>query len=248
MKRDFIFVIALIFLQGYTTVPEFWDAASSTVMNPTPAVISTTATPEPIYTATPYISLPDPALLAPTSVPVVTAPPTLEPISAGIDRVLIISFDGMRPDAIKAAGMTNLLTLIESSAYTLSARTISYPTTLPSHTSMLSGMCMDKHGMRWNGDNLYRGYAQGTDIFDLTHAADMKSIMLVGKDKLRLIAQPNTTDDFEVFSRHTTHEVEVAQMHDRQPIPFGRNSGEAIRFRADIDRELLIGCQNSKPM
>jgi predicted AlkP superfamily pyrophosphatase or phosphodiesterase len=58
---------------------------------------------------------------------------------------------------------------------------------------------MDKHGMRWNANNLYRGYAQGTGIFDLTYAEGMKSIMLVGKEKLRLITEPETTEDFEVY-------------------------------------------------
>lgn len=197
MKRDFIFVIALIFLQGYTTIPAIRESVPAA--NPSFSTI-TTVTPVP----TPSFLLPPPApafIVTPVSTLTASATPipTIELSSPGIERVLIVSFDGMRPDAIKAAGMTNLLNLIETSAYTFSARTIPYSTTLPGHTSMLSGMCMDKHGMRWNANNLYRGYAQGTDIFDLTHAADMKSIMIVGKEKLRLIAEPETTDDFELY-------------------------------------------------
>ncbi len=198
MKRNFILVIALIFLQGYNTVPDFWKSVPASVVNPARSISAPIFAPVP--TSTFVIPPPAPAfIITSTSVPTNTPTPTVELNPSGVERVLIISFDGMRPDAIKAAEMTNLLKLIESSAYTFSARTITYPTTLPGHTSMLSGMCMDKHGMRWNANNLYRGYAKGTGIFDLTHAADMKSVMLVGKEKLRLIAEPDTTNDFEVF-------------------------------------------------
>ncbi len=195
MKRDFIFVIALIFLQGFTTVPEFWESAPS---DATSKAVLLTSTPLPVPTSTPFIPPPAPAFInIPTSAPTPTS--FAESIPLGIKRVLIVSFDGMRPDAISAAPMPNLLALMESGAYSLDARTITYPSTLPGHTSMLSGMCMDKHGIKWNGNNLFWGYSQGVDIFDLTHDAKMKSIMLVGKEKLRQIAEPETTDDFELF-------------------------------------------------
>ena len=117
--------------------------------------------------------------------------------SMGITRVLIVSFDGLRGDAVEAAPMTNVLGLMEKSAHTLTAHTISYSVTLPSHASMLSGMCQAKHGVDWNQLLYYRGYSKGTDLFDLTHAAGLKSVMIVGKDKLRQIAEPETTDVFE---------------------------------------------------
>ena len=115
-----------------------------------------------------------------------------------IKRVIIVSFDGLRGDAVEAAPMKNVMALMESGAYSLTARTISYPVTLPSHASMLSGMCLKKHGVDWNTLKYYRGYSKGTDIFDLTHAAGLKSVMIVNKDKLRQIAQPETTDVFEI--------------------------------------------------
>ncbi|MDD2922306.1 MAG: alkaline phosphatase [Anaerolineales bacterium] len=195
MKRDFIFVVALIFLQAYNTVPEAWQ--------PAPVYAASYAAGSPARTPAPATSLfivQQDHIITPTPILTNEPTPTAEPIQLGIERVVIVSFDGMRPDAIEAAGMTNLLNLIESSAYTFTARTISYSATLPGHTSMLSGLCMEKHGMRWNGNNLYRGYAVGTNIFDLTHDAGMKSIMDVGKEKLRLIAEPETTDDFEVHA------------------------------------------------
>lgn len=121
------------------------------------------------------------------------------PSFASIERVLIISYDGMRPDAIGEAPMPNLLKLVEDGAYSFtSARTIAYPATSPSHASMLSGLCMEKHGVIYNKYFLYMGYSKGVDIFDLAHEAGLKTAMIVSKDKLRQMAEPETTDAFEV--------------------------------------------------
>jgi hypothetical protein len=207
MKRDIFFVIILLLLQGVIATFSTWDAVP--VAAATPEVIAKsveTQVPTAAARSKSFTHTPTPTLLAPAPplteqpdladdapAPVVTGSPTIE-------RVLIVSFDGMRPDAISAAHMANLLNLMDVSAYTLTARTISYPTTLPSHTSMLSGMCMEKHGLGFNSRNLYRGYSQGTDIFDLTHKADMKSVMIVAKDKLEQITAPGTVDIFETYA------------------------------------------------
>jgi len=125
-------------------------------------------------------------------VPVAAAQPQIE-------RVLIVSFDGMRTDAIEAAPMPNVLSLMERGAYNLTtAITIAYPVTLPSHAAMLSGLCMSKNGIVYDKYYKYMGYSKGVDIFDLAHAADMRTVMVVGKDKLRQLAEPETTDVFEV--------------------------------------------------
>jgi arylsulfatase A-like enzyme len=95
--------------------------------------------------------------------------------------------------------MPNLLALIDQGAYTLTnAQTIDYPATLPSHASMLSGLCMDKTGIYLDKYYAYMGYSKGVDVFDLAHAAGLKTVMIVGKSKLRQLAEPETTDFFEV--------------------------------------------------
>ncbi len=143
---------------------------------------------------------------APTGVPpteTVTATPI--PLTA---RVLIVSFDGLRPEAIALAPMNNLLVLMQSSAYTLSAQTILPSTTLPAHSSMLSGLCPSKHGVDWNDYIPENGYALGTDLFDLAHAAGMRTVMVVGKEKLRQVTGPDSTD---VFAYVDGSEDEIAQ-------------------------------------
>ena len=140
------------------------------------------------------------ATLTPSSTPppaTETALPTLTSTPAPpIERVLIVSFDGLRPDAIEKANMVNVMALMQSGAYTLSAQTIMPSLTLPAHSSMLVGTCPAKHIVRWNEYVPQNGYARGTDIFDLAHAAGLRTAMVVGKEKLRQVTEPASTDYF----------------------------------------------------
>jgi predicted AlkP superfamily pyrophosphatase or phosphodiesterase len=109
---------------------------------------------------------------------------------------MILSFDGLRPDAIQAADMQNVLSFMQNGAYTLTAQTIPLNLTLPSHSSMLVGTCPAQHIVRWNEYVPENGFALGTDIFDLAHNAGLRTVMVVGKEKLRHITEPTSTDFF----------------------------------------------------
>jgi arylsulfatase A-like enzyme len=61
---------------------------------------------------------------------------------------------------------------------------------------MLTGLCPAKHGVTWNEYLPGNGYALGTDLFDLAHAAGLRTVMIVGKQKLRQITDPTSTDAF----------------------------------------------------
>ncbi len=65
-------------------------------------------------------------------------------------HVLVVSVDGLRPDAIGAYGAPTLQRLMREGSYTLAARTIDPSKTLPSHTSMLTGQPPERHGVLWN--------------------------------------------------------------------------------------------------
>jgi predicted AlkP superfamily pyrophosphatase or phosphodiesterase len=151
-------------------------------------VPSPIATDLPLATFTPSITPAPPTEVLP---PTVTSTPPPR-----IDRVLIVTFDGLRPDAIAAAEMENVLSLMQNSAYTLTARTIMPSETLPSHTSMLVGTCPGKHIVRWNEYVPQNGYAVGTDLFDVVHGAGLQTVMVVGKEKLRQITEPGSLDYF----------------------------------------------------
>jgi predicted AlkP superfamily pyrophosphatase or phosphodiesterase len=169
--------------------------------------------------------------LAETLIPSATAPPPTEtgtPTSTitptplpKSSRVLIVSFDGLRPDAIAEANMVNVMALMESGAYTLNAQTIFPPITLPSHSSMLVGTCPAKHIVRWNEYVPQNGYAIGTDLFDLAHAAGLRTVMVVGKEKLRQVTEPASTDYFafvddtdKIEDRYRIEQLAIQQLAD----------------------------------
>lgn len=112
--------------------------------------------------------------------------------------MIVITFDGMRADAVEMAPMKNLLAMMQVGAYTLKARTINYAVTLPAHASMLSGMCQSKHGVGWDVVTYYKGYSKGVDVYDLAHAAGLRTVMVVNKEKMRQLAEPETTDVFKL--------------------------------------------------
>ncbi len=113
-----------------------------------------------------------------------------------IRRVIILSLDGLRPDAIELAPMPNLLDLMKISAYSLTAQTVRPSATLPAHSSMLTGLCPSKHGVDWNDYIPQNGIAQGADLFDLTHAAGMENYMFVGKEKLQQVTDASNLERF----------------------------------------------------
>jgi arylsulfatase A-like enzyme len=65
-------------------------------------------------------------------------------------NVVVVSIDGLRPDAIARYRPPTLERLIREGSYTLSATTILPSKTLPSHTSMLTGQPPERHGVFWN--------------------------------------------------------------------------------------------------
>ncbi len=165
----------------------------------------------PTATLTPSVA-PAPAAETPTSI--VTPTPAPE-----IDRVLIVSFDGLRPDAIIPTNMTNVISLMQSGAYTLAAQTVMPSVTLPAHASMLVGTCPSKHIARWDEYVPQNGFAIGADIFDLAHAAGLQTAMIVGKEKLRQITEPASLDFFafvdetdKIYDPYTIQDLAIQQV------------------------------------
>lgn len=154
-----------------------------------PTAAPQTATLPPAWTAT-VTTMPT---LTVTETPVLTVTTTSAPRAR---RVVILSIDGLRPDAISLAPMPNLLALMQSGAYSLTAQTVRPSVTLVSHASMLGGVCPSKHGVDWNDYIPQRGYALGTDLFDITHAAGLRTDMYVSKQKLVQLTEPPSLDNF----------------------------------------------------
>lgn len=157
----------------------------------------------PTPTLTPFQPIPPTATLTPTA--------TVRPVAT---HVLIISIDGLRPDAIAKAPMPILDGMMQGGAYTLEAQTVIPPYTLPAHASMLTGLCPSQHGVTWDTYTPSKGIAQGVDIFDLAHELGLKTLMIVSKEKLRQVTESKNVDVFRlvVSSDDTVAKVAVAEI------------------------------------
>src|SRR4051812_42627825 len=80
------------------------------------------------------------------------APAPVRPHGRVTDHVVVVSIDGLRPDAIAKFHASTLQRLMAQGRYSLTAQTIKTSLTLPSHTSMLTGVTEDVHGVTWNSD------------------------------------------------------------------------------------------------
>ncbi len=111
------------------------------------------------------------------------------------DRLVVISIDGLRPDAISRFRATRLQRLMREGTYSLQARTILPSRTLPSHTSMLTGVGPESHGVTWNEDETdTRGVVQTPTIFARASQAGYTSAAFFSKTKFHHLQAPSTLD------------------------------------------------------
>lgn len=111
------------------------------------------------------------------------------------DHVIVISIDGLRPDAIEQFGAKTLMRLMREGAYSLKAQTILPSKTLPSHTSMLTGVDADQHGITWNSDDVSnKGHVDVPTIFGLARDAGFTSAAFFSKTKFHHLEVPNSLD------------------------------------------------------
>src|SRR5688572_28993192 len=111
------------------------------------------------------------------------------------DHVVIISLDGLRPDAIAKFGAQSLQRLMREGRFTLQAQTILPSKTLPSHTSMLTGVDADKHGITWNSEQLdEHGHVDVPTIFGLAKASGLHTAAFFSKTKFHHLEVPKSLD------------------------------------------------------
>ncbi len=184
-KRTFILFLlglaALLLLSG--CLP------SNAIPSPTPEASQTpppaTATPFPPATHT---QTPSPPTITPTA--------TATPVPT-IQRVLVIGVDGLRPDVIPLAPMPNLQALMGEGIYSLTAQTVFPSSTLPAFASMFTSVCPEQNGVDWNSYIPDNGFALGPNLFEIAHNAGLRTVMVVGKEKLQQITPPENIDVFE---------------------------------------------------
>lgn len=111
------------------------------------------------------------------------------------EHVVIVSIDGLRPDAIDEFDAHTIERLMREGAYSLKAQTILPSKTLPSHTSMLTGVDVDEHGIAWNSDQTAEhGHVDVPTIFTLAHAAGYRTAAFFSKTKFHHLEVPESLD------------------------------------------------------
>jgi predicted AlkP superfamily pyrophosphatase or phosphodiesterase len=117
------------------------------------------------------------------------------PISSITKNVILVSIDGLRPDAIEQFSASTLQRLIREGSYSLSARTVMPSTTLPSHTSMLSGEPPEEHGVLWN--NVTSAETDVVDfatVFSVAREHGYSTAAFFSKAKFGPLQRPGTLD------------------------------------------------------
>lgn len=169
-------------------------------------------------------------------------------------HVFIISIDQGGDDAIEKADMPFLKKLAAEGAHTWEAYTIVPSLTLPSHTSMLTGVGIQKHQVDWNDFVVEKGLVKVPTIFSLAKKAGLSTAMVVGKSKFKTLQLPGSLDRFEKTGK-TAAEVATAVdemlktfrpglcfIHfadpDVQGHKYGAHSAEKMKALAETDEAL----------
>ena len=135
--------------------------------------------------------------------------PPLQRAVETIDRVLIISIDGLRPDVLIRAQTPNVRALCAAGSYTFWAETTVEAYTLPCHVSMLTGVSAEKHGVTWN-EYIEQSYPNVPTLFEIAKQAGYSTAMATGKMKFIVFTKPGALDDYYYPAEEPVSDDEVA--------------------------------------
>jgi predicted AlkP superfamily pyrophosphatase or phosphodiesterase len=173
-------------------------------------------------------------------------------------HVFIISFDQGNPDLIQRSAMPTFNGMAAEGARTWSAYTIVPSSTLPAHTSMLTGVGPQVHQILWNDYQPDKGLVKIPTIFSLAKQRGLVTAMFVGKEKFEHLILPGSLDVF-VWSKSEDDARAVAKVfaaqvgalkpnlcfiHFRDPDTaghkYGASSPQKMQALADCDAALKI--------
>lgn len=173
-------------------------------------------------------------------------------------HVFVISFDQGSPAGIQKSEMPLFKAMAGEGAHTWEAYTIVPSLTLPSHTSMLTGVGIQKHQVVWNDSQPGKGFVKVPTMFSLAKEKGFVTAMFVAKDKLiTTLALPGSVDFTALPQNPVAKEVAdafAAKVGDLKPNlcfihfgdpdvaghKFGMNSPEKMQAFADCDAALKV--------
>jgi predicted AlkP superfamily pyrophosphatase or phosphodiesterase len=117
------------------------------------------------------------------------------PESSITGYVVVISIDGLRPDAIGERETPFLFRMMQTGSYSLAATTIMPSNTLPSHTSMLTGESPERHHVRWNNVPAAKfDTVEVPTIFGVARARGYRTAAFFSKAKFHTLQRAGTLD------------------------------------------------------
>jgi predicted AlkP superfamily pyrophosphatase or phosphodiesterase len=109
-----------------------------------------------------------------------------------MSKIILVVFDGCRPDGLAQAHTPNVDDLWRSGAYSWTAQSVTPSVTLPTHLSMFRSVSPEKHGVT---DNIYHPPAADyPSVMDIAHKAGLKTAMFYSWEELRDLSAPGSVD------------------------------------------------------
>ncbi len=128
------------------------------------------------------------------------------PRGAATDHVVVISIDGLRPDAIDKYDAETIQRLMREGTYSLEAQTIFPSKTLPSHTSMLTGVPPEVHGITFNSrQSDEHGVVEVPTVFAVAKERGFHTAAFFSKAKFHHLAQPGSLDYWQGPGSNISH-------------------------------------------
>ncbi len=105
-----------------------------------------------------------------------------------MNKVILISIDGMRPDGFLSCGNPFTEKMMQLGSYTLDAQTVFPSVTLPAHMSIFHSVPPERHGIT---TNIYIPFARPLNgLFEQISLAGGISAMYYGWEPLRDVSRP----------------------------------------------------------
>ncbi len=161
--------------------------------------------------------------------PVPAGPEPASATGAVTDHVVVVSIDGLRAGAIAEGDAQTLQRLIREGTAALVAQTILPSTTLPSHTSMLTGLEPSEHGVTWNSNEVDPWGTVGVPtVFEIAHAHGFRTAAFFSKSKFHYLQRKGSLDYAEAPGRLANN------------WPLARTVGDVERYLARSHPNLLF--------
>lgn len=139
--------------------------------------------------------------------------------AANVDHVIVISIDGGKPSVMAKSEMPNFKRLAADGGSTFSARTIFPSKTLPSHTSMLTGVDPKIHKINWNNWNPLKGTVKVPTVYSLLKAQGYSTALFATKSKFKHLKVKNSYDEFSLKADNAIESAKLASAYFVQKKP-----------------------------